>query len=1097
MDSYPGMMNTNVPMSISSQPFIKGRGAGHQSVRGPGTPRSQKGGMTPRSLTSGSGSRPTSGWSGSRPTSGSLVASRKNRIQPHQSTTGFGSRPQTSGSSSGFLEPGNGHLSGVLGTLGSSQKRNNLPESPFSPASTAELLCDVLPVTPIGKHRSPIQTPKTPGKKHLRCWPGLHEALEAAAPPSDKNFQCWAGLQHALEAAAPLSDNDKSPQSLFSPQSPFLKGTATESLLAHVPPPPACPPPGLHQTLQQESDCGMSAISEDTGVLHSETKLKQESHTAIQGLFRYLQNPLPPMKSWLKREISKVSIANTRSTSTLKSIGSAKALHQSESNAGDTTRSTSSPSKRHIYSEEEAKQAIFLQQQFPGNTVLRGELQEVADEAAMKKIEEAHMKWDIERRCRQADRQRIRHNREMKLGREQRLQREEQRRKTLLQQANAAAIEREASQMKEEPVGTPKSEVHEKTLTEKLMPVALGFMKILKPQQPLQTRLKMINRLAASKQQPERASGPSNGAAQQRKLARGSTGTVARKTWGVLRSAVNCDDKEVVEPPWQAMMSPESMKLLKDTFHRYDKDESGALESNEILPAVQDCGICPKVRKEKRAVNQIMKEVVTDCGRLGLDFDEFVTLIHRLRTKIADVQRAQLESLYMGACDEKGTFNINELPSILGEVAHVQIRETDLPEIFKEFGDFQTGRKWLNPEEMEVLKKKEQEAIEKRKLLWTSEQSGSEDINEDEDLMKDFDAFEIHLTRARERLGALIRDREREISEENHLPEEVFREFRPELIELDELFRKYDVDDSGCLDENEVRQVLTDFGCMPKTVLEQKMLQLMFWDIKFPNKPPPEEENLARHTDIEFDFTEFLTLVRRLRKMNADMLKASLLVDFNRYDRDKSGELEMHEVAKILHDMGLIPRTKEEQAEILAIFEEVDEDGSQSFDFKEFQVLIIRVKERLEKIAHEKAKDHAYTIGISSARFKEILTLFRASDEDGNNMIWVPHLRVTMDSLGKVITSERLHEIFEDYCAETDGQKYLGITEFCNMMKDMDNGKLRIADQKRRKKVAIKKKVTKAEQEIPSSSSSGVDSKQSSRSASPIERRSERQQSNL
>merc|ERR1719326_2800108 len=105
--------------------------------------------------------------------------------------------------------------------------------------------------------------------------------------------------------------------------------------------------------------------------------------------------------------------------------------------------------------------------------------------------------------------------------------------------------------------------------------------------------------------------------------------------------------------------------------------------------------------------------------------------------------------------------------------------------------------------------------------------------------------------------------------------------------------------------------------------------------------------------------------------MNSDMLKAQMLADFNRYDRDRSGELDMQEVAKILHEMNLIPRTKEEQSEILAIFEEVDEDGSQTFDFKEFQVLIIRVKERLEKIAHERALSHALAIGHTNKRFKE------------------------------------------------------------------------------------------------------------------------------
>eukprot|EP00746_Dinoflagellata_sp_MGD_P166639 gnl/MRDRNA2_/MRDRNA2_96682_c0_seq1.p1 gnl/MRDRNA2_/MRDRNA2_96682_c0~~gnl/MRDRNA2_/MRDRNA2_96682_c0_seq1.p1 ORF type:complete len:1075 (+),score=251.98 gnl/MRDRNA2_/MRDRNA2_96682_c0_seq1:142-3366(+) len=1073
MDSYPGVMSTNSPMSTVSRPLITGRGVGHKTEITPLQPLFQKIGSswsqttgTPRSLQTGTGSRPQTSGSGFRPQPGSSGFRSKANSSSQQALNKNGiiqpGHIQSPGSSSGFFEPGNGHLSGVLGSLGSTQKLTSCESSLI--ASNAELLCDVLPVAPLGKHTHKLQKLQSTDKSQMKCWPGLHEALSAAAPPKDDlSLPCWPGLAEAFEATHLM--NDQSPQNDY------------------------------HQTLQDDCDQSLenaflnSTINgkAEPRILQSEDMLQEENSTTIKKLLRHLRNPLPPMKTWLKREISKVSIANTRSTATLKSMGSAKTLSQSENAAASMKSSPSS--KKQVYTDEEAHQAVFIQNQFSaGNTVLRGELQDFADEMAMKKVEEANNKWNIERRWRQADRQKMRYNREMKRGREKQLLREEQHKQELQQQHVKAA----AMQKREETAeNSPKSEAAlKKQQQDKLTPIAQGFMKILKPQQSLQTRMKMLNRLAAGRKESgvnfkvpgKLAPVPEGG--------RGSTGTVARQTWRMIQSAVNKNDNdESSEPPIDTLVTPENMKTLRETFHRYDIDKSGGLETNEIRPAVQDVGICPKVREEKRAVNHIVREVVEGCGGMGLDFEEFVMLVHRLRTKIADVQRTELETAYSMSCDEKGTFNPVNICQILEKVSHVKLRTQDMIEILKEFEDFQPGRTWLNPEQMEIVKKKEHEEAERKKMMWNAE----EVVHDDEDpIMKDFDAFEECLTRAREKLAAIRREQERQIGQDHKIPQETFTSFRSELIELDELFRKYDQDESGLLDEGEVRQVLTDFGCMPKTFLEQKALQLMFWDIKYPNRDPPEKIDLS---NAEFDFMEFLTLIRRLRKMNSDTLKATMLADFNRYDRDKSGELDMQEVAKILHEMNLIPRSKEEQSEILAIFEEVDEDGSQTFDFKEFQILIIRVRERLEKIANERAQAHALSIGITLKRFKEVMPLFRASDEEGLGMIWVPQLRIAMDRLGKVISSERLHVLFEDFADEKHGQKYLGIDQFCNMMKQIDDGVIAIPDHKRRikkdeaaEKKKKKKKTSQPGEDADVTAGSDGGSNASSRASSPHEK---------
>merc|ERR1719482_975025 len=107
------------------------------------------------------------------------------------------------------------------------------------------------------------------------------------------------------------------------------------------------------------------------------------------------------------------------------------------------------------------------------------------------------------------------------------------------------------------------------------------------------------------------------------------------------------------------------------------------------------------------------------------------------------------------------------------------------------------------------MKKHQEAEAEKRKLLWSAEQLANEvmaNVNDDEDpIMKHFDEFESNLTRAREKLAAMKREEERQISEDHKLSEEVFEDFRVELVELDELFKKYDEDESGLLDPDEAR----------------------------------------------------------------------------------------------------------------------------------------------------------------------------------------------------------------------------------------------------------------------------------------------------
>merc|ERR1712139_309006 len=110
-------------------------------------------------------------------------------------------------------------------------------------------------------------------------------------------------------------------------------------------------------------------------------------------------------------------------------------------------------------------------------------------------------------------------------------------------------------------------------------------------------------------------------------------------------------------------------------------------------------------------------------------------------------------------------------------------------------------------------------------------------------------------------------------------------------------------------------------------------------------------------------------LMKRIRIMNAEQKQAQLRVDFDRYDTDRSGELDMREVSCLLSDVGLQPRTRQEQDDIVTLLNEADEDGSGTFTLEEFATLVVKVRERLELLTRAKMKRLGTSLGFSEAEF--------------------------------------------------------------------------------------------------------------------------------
>jgi len=158
-----------------------------------------------------------------------------------------------------------------------------------------------------------------------------------------------------------------------------------------------------------------------------------------------------------------------------------------------------------------------------------------------------------------------------------------------------------------------------------------------------------------------------------------------------------------------------------------------------------------------------------------------------------------------------------------------------------------------------------------------------------------------------------------------------------------------------------------------------------------------------------------------VRRMDRESQQEHLRTIFNKYDNDKSGAIAIKEISKLFGDLGITPRTRKEQLEIRMIFDEVDENGDGEFAFQEFELLIQRVQERLDRLARLDEEEFALQIGLPLQRCREIRKLFQDNVSGGTQLLFVSELRTVMNQLQRRYSSEELLNLFEAFGRQDNG----------------------------------------------------------------------------
>jgi Ca2+-binding EF-hand superfamily protein len=304
--------------------------------------------------------------------------------------------------------------------------------------------------------------------------------------------------------------------------------------------------------------------------------------------------------------------------------------------------------------------------------------------------------------------------------------------------------------------------------------------------------------------------------------------------------------------------------------------------------------------------------------------------------------------------------------------------------------------------------------------------AAQEDDNDDEeegatknrDLIS-FLSFESAVSAAQERQNREARHKERAIQNAADLDEDLFQEFRHDLLVLHALFQRFDVDQSGCLDYEEVEHLLKDFGLFPQDKRERA-----------------EAMRIVRSCDEDgsgtFDFCEFLGLVRKIRAFALQGHEDSYFCIFERYDRGGRGALNVAELSALLCTLGLVPRTRREQEELAHLILLADEDGSGTLDFGEFSTLCQRIIERMKRLRYEEEIDEALKLGFSHEETHELRWIFDRLDTSGNGLIDKSEAKAGIHMTKLPISREAFEESFRRL--DTDRSGELDFMEFTHLM---------------------------------------------------------------
>lgn len=280
------------------------------------------------------------------------------------------------------------------------------------------------------------------------------------------------------------------------------------------------------------------------------------------------------------------------------------------------------------------------------------------------------------------------------------------------------------------------------------------------------------------------------------------------------------------------------------------------------------------------------------------------------------------------------------------------------------------------------------------------------------------------------------------------MSESLFDEFKEDIVKYHAVF-KQQCHGRGVIHMDQIRACVRKVGLMPPSAEGQEFLDDLI--DRFPHEHMKDvfmrQLGSANHQDfyadasaagkLELIFDDFLRFMKFVRDYHQEHKRDYLVSFFNEYDADHSGTLDMREISTLLARMGCLPRTKQEQAEIMQVIQFVDADKSGFLDVDEFQELNNRMEERLNGIRYEEEVSHGLELGFTEQQLSAFRRIFEAIDLDFSGTLDQYELKVSLNLMGLRISSEVFERMFNVFDADHNGTfDFKEFVEFMHLIWD-------------------------------------------------------------
>uniref|UniRef100_A0A7S2FG12 Calmodulin n=1 Tax=Alexandrium andersonii TaxID=327968 RepID=A0A7S2FG12_9DINO len=185
-------------------------------------------------------------------------------------------------------------------------------------------------------------------------------------------------------------------------------------------------------------------------------------------------------------------------------------------------------------------------------------------------------------------------------------------------------------------------------------------------------------------------------------------------------------------------------------------------------------------------------------------------------------------------------------------------------------------------------------------------------------------------------------------------------------------------------------------------------------------------------TVVLVTFIEFLYVLRLVRRAARERRRGRLMEIFGRYDHDHRGVIATKDMIKLLGDIKLTPRTREEQMEMRRLVDEADRNGEGVLAFPQFELLVQSMREHIERLERNEEQSYALELGIALPHFRYLRRIFECNVAQGTRFLLVDNLRKVMTLLQRRYSSEELLSLFHAFSRQDTG--CIDFTGFIKMM---------------------------------------------------------------